>query len=670
MATLATKPEYNMGTAPIGKLLLRNAIPLIISMLVQALYNMVDSLYVSQVSQAAFNAVSLSYPIQNIMIAVASGTGTGIVALISKSLGEKNKDRANELAANGVFLAVCSYLVMLLFGLFGVDMFFRSQTNIPEILEGGKEYLSICCIYSFGLFGQVVMERLMQSAGKSSLSMWTLMVGAITNIVLDPILIFGWWFFPEMGVAGAAVATVVGQIFSMITGIILNHHFNTELKLKFRGFRPNGRMILTIYKIGVPSMLTMGIGSVMTFMMNKLLIAIEATATAAAVFGAYFKIQSFFNMPVLGLSQGMSPIVGFNLGAKNKHRMLDTYHLSVKLAFGYMCLATAAFLIVPDMLLKIFNASAHMLEIGEPAFRMIAVSYLFAAYGVVTSQFFMACGKSLLALLMAIARQLVILVPVAYLLGYTLGYQYVWLAVPAGELGSMVMAIYGRTRMQKRLFNHMPDVPPVIDEPVTETVIKKSKPGVIITIAREHGSQGKQIGKAVAEKLGIPFYYKELTALAAQEIGYDKEFVSDINRNSPTFLRDLYLSTKPISDAIIAQDKIIKRIADNGSCVIVGRAADYVLRDYDNVITVFLYAPEEYRIKKVMEMYGDNEQEATKQIKRADSARSGYYQSISGHAWGDADYYDMCFNCEGGIEHTVEMICQYVKSKERVQFFK
>lgn len=663
MTTKTLKKENSMGTAPIGKLLLKNAVPLIISMLVQALYNMVDSLYVSQVSQAAFNAVSLSYPIQNIMIAIVSGTGTGLVALISKSLGEKNTEKANKLAVHGVFLAVCSYLVILVFGFVGVDAFFRSQTDIPEILEGGKEYLSICCIFSFGIFGQVVMERLMQSVGKSNLSMWTLMVGAVTNIILDPILIFGWGPFPVMGVAGAAIATVTGQIFSMITGIILNHHFNTELKLHFRGFRPDEKIILSIYKIGIPSMLTIGIGSVMTFMMNKLLIAIEATATAAAVFGAYFKLQSFFNMPVIGLSNGMSPIVGFNLGAKNKHRILEVYRLSVKIALLFMCLATAAFLIIPDVLLKMFNASPFMLEIGEPAFRIIAVSFIFSAYGIVTSQFFMACGKSLLSLLMSVARQLVILIPVAYALGYAFGYTQVWWAVPIGELGSMAMAVYGRVRMQKRLFDHMPDVSPIIEENTTEPVIKKLKPGVIITIAREHGSQGKQIGKLVAEKLGIPFYYKEMTALAAQEIGFDKEFVSDINRNSPAFMRDLYLSTAPVSDAVIAQAKIIKRIADNGSCVIVGRAADYVLREYPDVVTVFLHAPEEYRIKKVMEMYGDTAEDAEKHIKRADNARAAYYKSISGNTWGEAENYDISLSCENGIEQTAENIINFIKNR-------
>lgn len=466
-----------------------------------------------------------------------------------------------------------------------------------------------------------------------------------------------------MGVAGAAVATVIGQIFSMITGIVLNHRFNTELKLHFKGFRPDGKMVLSIYKIGIPSMLTMGIGSVMTFMMNRLLIAIEATATAAAVFGAYFKIQSFFNMPVLGLSQGMSPIVGFNLGAKNKHRMLEAYRLSVKVALLFMCLAAAVFLIIPDVLLKIFNASSFMLEIGVPAFRIIAVSFIFSAYGIVTSQFFMACGKSLLALLMAVARQLVILVPVAYALGYAFGYAQVWWAVPIGELGAMAMAVYGRVRMQRRLFDHMPDVPPTIEATAAQTVIKESKPGVILTIAREHGSQGKQIGKLVAEKLGIPFYYKEMTALAAQEIGFDKEFVSEINRNSPALLRDLYLSTTPVRDAIIAQDRIIRRIADNGSCVIVGRAADYVLREYPDVVTVFLHASEAYRIQRIMEMYGDSAEDAAKQMKRADSARAAYYKSISGRTWGEAENYDISLRCENGMEQTAESIIHFIKSR-------
>ncbi|MCD8148213.1 MAG: MATE family efflux transporter [Clostridiales bacterium] len=451
----AVNTENRMGTEPIPKLLFTMAFPLIISMLVQAFYNIVDSLYVSQLNQAAFNAVSLSYPIQNIMSAIASGTGIGLVSLISRSLGEKNYQRADTLANNGVFLALCSYLVMVLFAFVGLDAFFFAQTDIPEIIKGGKAYLTICCVFSFGQFGQVVFERLLQSVGKSHFSMWILLTGAILNIILDPVLIFGWGPFPQMGVAGAATATVTGQICSMIVGIILNLRYNQDIRLHFKHFRPDGRIILSIYKIGVPSMLTIGIGSVMTFMMNRLLLAIESTATAAAVFGAYFKIQSFFNMPVIGLSHGMNPIIGYNLGAGDKKRMLKTYRLSLSWSFIYMFIGTLAFIFIPGTLLGIFNASPQMLEIGIPAFRIIAIAFTISAYSLVTSQFFMACGKSFLALFMSIARQLVVLIPMAYLLGYTFGYSYVWFALPVGELGSVAMAIYGRIHIKRNILDKM-----------------------------------------------------------------------------------------------------------------------------------------------------------------------------------------------------------------------
>ncbi len=653
--------KNKMGTQPVNKLLLSTAIPLIISMLVQALYNMVDSLYVSQLSQEAFNAVSLAFPIQNIMIAISTGVGVGVVALLSKSLGERDQNKANKLAMNGVFLCVCSYLLMLVFGLVGVELFFKSQTDIPAILEGGKDYLSICCIFSFGLFGQVIMERLMQSTGKAGLSMWTQLVGAVVNIALDPVLIFGWWIFPEMGVAGAAVATVVGQICSMIVGIFLHSRFNKGVRLQLKGFRPSKKMIGAICKIGVPSALTVGIGSIMTFMMNKLLLDIEPTATAAAVFGAYFKVQSFFVMPVIGLANAMNPIVAYNLGAKNKKRMLKTYHLSVHYAIGYMALATLTFFFAPALLLKIFNASEYMITLGVPAFRKIAFAYVFAAYGIVTGQFFTACGKSLLSLFMSIARQLVILIPVAYALGYTVGPEAVWFAIPVGELGSSAMAIYGRVRMRKKVFIHLPDGLEVGEE---TAVIQASKTGTIITIAREHGSQGKRIGKLVAEKLGVPFYDKELAALAAKESGLAEEFVTDLNRNAPSLFKTLYLSTNAaVTEAMLAQDKIIKKIADNGACVIVGRAGDYVLRDYPNVVKVFLHAPKGYRAQKIMEMYGDTVEEAEKEMERADAARAAYYKSISGNAWGLAENYDITLNCEKGIEETAEQLVKLIQAK-------
>ncbi len=451
--------ENKMGTRPVNRLLVSMALPLMISMLVQALYNVVDSVYVAQLSQNALNAVSLSFPIQNLMIAVASGTGVGVNALLSKSLGEKNHEMANKFAINGVFLAICSYIVTLIFGLTCVEVFFRSQTTISEIISGGVDYLSICCCFSFGIYGQIIFERLMQSTGKTIYSMFTQGLGAIVNIILDPILIFGYLGFQPMGVAGAAIATVIGQICSMILGIILNHHFNKEVRIHPKGFRPSGKIIWNIYRIGIPSIIMVSISSVMTYFINKLLIAIETTATAAAVFGAYYKLQSFVFMPVFGLTNAMIPIIGYNLGAGNKHRMLKTYRLSVMYALIVMILGMAAMLFLPNVLLSFFNASSMMMQIGEPALRIICLSFPFAAFGIVAGSFFQACGNGLVSMIMSIARQLVVLVPVAYILGYAAGVEFVWYAFPIAELASCGVAAFGRFYINKKILSKMPEEP-------------------------------------------------------------------------------------------------------------------------------------------------------------------------------------------------------------------
>ncbi len=452
-----TAKENKMGTMPVNKLLVTMALPIMISMLVQALYNVVDSVYVAQLSQEALNAVSLSFPIQNLMIALGSGTGVGINALLSKSLGEKNPALANKYAINGVFLAICSYVVMLIFGLTCVKPFFLSQTDIPEIVSGGIDYLTIVCVFSFGIFGEIVFERLMQSTGKTIYTMFTQGLGAIINIILDPILIFGWLGFPKMGVAGAAIATVIGQICAMILGIILNHHFNKEVRLNVKGFRPSGVIILDIYKIGVPSIIMMSIGSLMTYLINKLLIAIEATATAAAVFGAYFKLQSFFFMPVFGLNNGMVPIISYNLGAGNRKRMMKTYRLSVMYALIILLLGMLAMIFLPDALLSFFNPSDYMLELGRNALAIISLSFPFAAFGIITGSFFQSCGKSLISMIMSIARQIVVLIPVAYLFGYTLGVHYVWYAFPISEFASSAVAVFGLIHTNNKILKKIPD---------------------------------------------------------------------------------------------------------------------------------------------------------------------------------------------------------------------
>lgn len=377
-STSAPIAENKMGTMPVGRLVLNMSLPMMISMLVQALYNIVDSVFVAMLSENALTAVSMAFPLQTLLIAVGAGTGVGMNALLSKSLGEKNFKKADRTASNAAFLYGLSYLVFLILGFTVVKPFYASQVHNadPEILKFGIEYLSTVMIFSFGLLGQFFFERLLTSTGKTIFSMTSQLCGAITNIILDPILIFGLIGFPKMGVTGAAVATVIGQCVGALVSFTCNHKFNPDVRLQFRGFRPDGRIIRTIYAIGIPSIIMQSIGSVMTYSMNRILITFSSTATA--VFGVYFKLQSFFFMPVFGLNNGITPIIAFNYGAQNRKRMVKTIKLSMATAFCIMLFGFLCFELVPQVLLGMFNASADMLTIGVPALRIIGIHYLLA----------------------------------------------------------------------------------------------------------------------------------------------------------------------------------------------------------------------------------------------------------------------------------------------------
>ncbi len=394
---LAPMPENKMGVMPVNKLLLSMSVPMMISMLVQALYNIVDSIFVAQISENAFTALSLAFPAQTLMIAVATGTGVGINALLSKSLGEKNFERANKTARNGIFLAICGFVVFAILGIFLSRQFFLWQTDVMEIVDYGTQYLSICCICSFGLFIEITMEKLLQSTGRTVLSMTTQMIGAVLNIILDPILIFGWFGLPAMGVAGAAIATVIGQIIAAIIAIILNVKKNQEINISLKGFRPSKKIIKKLYAVGLPSIIMASIGSAMTFMMNKILIAFTTTATA--VFGAYFRLQSFIFMPVFGLNNGMVPIVAYNYGARKKDRIIKTIKLSVCYAVSLMLIGLAIFWIFPETLLGFFEASDMMLEIGVPALQTISLSFIFAGFSIITLSVCQALGHGFMGLI-------------------------------------------------------------------------------------------------------------------------------------------------------------------------------------------------------------------------------------------------------------------------------
>ncbi len=430
--------ENKMGVMPIPKLLITMSLPMMLSMLVQALYNIVDSIFVAQIDEYALTAVSLAFPLQNLMIGVATGTGVGINALLSRSLGEKNEKEASLAANNGIFLALVSYLVFALIGLTVSRPFFAMQTKIPEIVEYGTTYLTIICICSFGLFMQIAFERLLQSTGKTLYTMITQSLGAIINIIMDPILIFGLFGFPKMGVAGAAVATVFGQIIAMTLALIFNLKVNHEIRLGIKGFRPNMRVIRVIYSVGVPSIIMMAIGSVMTFGFNKILLMFTSTATA--VFGVYFKLNSFAFMPVFGLNNGMIPIIAYNYGAQNKQRITATIKMSICIAVSLMLIGLAVFQLIPDKLLLLFNASDHMLNIGVPALRTISLSFLFAGFCIVVGSVFQALGNGIYSLIISIARQLVVLLPAAYILAHTLGLNAVWWSFNIAEIVSLVMS--------------------------------------------------------------------------------------------------------------------------------------------------------------------------------------------------------------------------------------
>lgn len=449
--------ENKMGTMPIGKLLFNMSLPMMISMLVQALYNIVDSIFVAKLSENALTAVSLAFPLQTLLIAVGTGTGVGMNALLSKSLGEKNFKKANATASNAAVLYFFSYLVFFILGFTIVRPFYASQIGNAdqEIMELGIEYLSTVMIFSFGLLAQVFFERLLTSTGRTIFSMISQLTGAITNIILDPILIFGLLGAPKMGVTGAAVATVIGQCVAALVAGFCNHRYNHDVKLKFHGFRLDFHIIGTIYAVGIPTIIMQSIGSVMTYCMNRILI--EFSSTATAVFGVYFKLQSFFFMPVFGLNNGITPIIAYNYGAGQRKRMLKTIKLSMLVAFCLTFIGFLCFEGIPQILLSMFNASDEMLTIGVPALRIIGIHYLIAWFCIVSGTVFQALGKAFFSMIVSIMRQLFVLIPAAYILAKLGGLHVVWWSFPIAEVISLMVSSFFLVRINRTIISRVPE---------------------------------------------------------------------------------------------------------------------------------------------------------------------------------------------------------------------
>ncbi|MBQ1198214.1 MAG: MATE family efflux transporter [Spirochaetaceae bacterium] len=429
--------ENKMGIMPVNKLLISMSLPMMISMLVQALYNIVDSYFVAKISENALSAVSLAFPIQTLMIAILGGSSVGLGTVLSHSLGEKKFKKVTDVANHGIFITIIIYLIFVLMGFFLVKPFFASQTSDTEILTYGMDYLQLICIGSVGLCGQFLFERLLQSTGKTFYTMITQATGAIINIILDPIFIFGLCGMPKMGVMGAAVATIIGQICAFIFAFYLNHKKNTEVKINLKGFSPSPYLIGQIYKIGFPSIIMQSIGSIMVYGMNQILMSFTSTATA--VFGVYFKLQSFIFMPIFGLNNGMMPIMAYNYGAKKKSRLLSAIKLGMVYAIGLMTIGFITFQLLPKQLLEIFDASEQMLSIGIPALRIISLHFLLAGFNIIALSTCQALGKAVYSMITSICRQLVVLLPAAYILSKFGDVNYIWWSFPIAEIVALII---------------------------------------------------------------------------------------------------------------------------------------------------------------------------------------------------------------------------------------
>ena len=666
------------GTEKISKKLLKLAPPVMLAQLIQALYNIIDSLFVGRYSDSGLTALSIIYPLQLLMIALAVGTGVGINTVMAAKLGVGNEKEADEYAGVGTPLAGFMWLLFAVICWFAMPFYAKMSTNSEVIIHDVIVYGRIVCVFSFGLFLESIWTKVLQSCGDMKTPMTAQIIGAITNIVLDPLLIFGMFGFPKMGIAGAAVATVSGQIMAAL--IVMKKGFR---KSPHRQVYPHH--IAKIFQLGIPNILMQSAYTFYILGLNLILATFSDQAVTAL--GLYYKWQTFFFIPLGAMQTCIVPVISYNYAARNIERCKKTLSASIVFGMSLMALGTLCFVCIPSQMLRVFTSDELVIAIGRVGFRFVGISFLPMVTSLIFPVFFQAVGSSLKSSLLTVIRTVILFVPLAYLFS-RFGLNWFWLTYPVTEvITSLTGAYFYRQFLNKDYVReteasggkNITDVTAAthisaatagadstgshdnidnLDNP--DIALKPSKPGVIITIAREHGSSGKQIGKCVANALGIPFYYKEMITLAAKESGLNREFISDIHKNSPDIMRDLYLSSNAVQYAIKAQDAIIREIAENGSCVIVGRAADYILKDYDNVVRIFIHAPQDYRIQRVMDVYGDTPKEARVNIERSDKARASYYEHISGTHWGDARNYELTVDSSDGVEKTAQFIVRYI----------
>lgn len=652
-----------LGEEKISKILLKFSVPCVMGLLISALYNIVDQIFIgnSELGYLGNAATGVSFPVICIANAFAWCVGDGAASYLSICAGRKDNDSAHKCVGTGitvtifisiVLMLVCEIWATPLMGLFGAS---------EQTLGMAVEYFRIIAAFFPFYLLLNVMNSMIRADGSPTFAMVAMLTGAIINIILDPIFIF----LLKWGIAGAAWATAIGQVASfMICAIYFFKPKN--FRLTIRSFIPNLPILRNTIGLGAATFVTQISIVVLSLVCNMTLAHYGQLSKYGAdipisVFSIQTKVYTVVGNIVTGIVLGGQPIFGYNYGAKKLERVRETYKIVLKATLLVGIIATLIFEICPEVVIGIFGSGDELYqEFAKKTFRIYLSLMTITCLVKMTAVFFQSIGKSVRAVVASLIRDIVCFTPLAIFLPYYLekmepgtGIDGILYAAPMADLVAIVV-ILGLTIPFFRNLNK--------EVAVNETenmVIRPSHQGTIITIAREHGTAGKQIGKLVAEQLNIPFYYKEMTALAAQESGLDKEFISDLNINAPHVLYDLYLSTNVVRQAVIAQEQIIRKIADNGACVIVGRAADYVLRDYENVIRIFIYAPKEYRVHNIMEMYKDTEEAAVLNVKHSDEARAAYYRNISGENWGDPHNYDLCIDASIGREECAEMICSY-----------
>lgn len=654
-----------LGTEAISRLMLKFSIPCVLSLLVSALYNIVDQIFIgnSELSALGNAATGVVFPIFIIAQAFAWCFGDGCAAYLNICQGKKDTQSAHKAIGTGILVTLFASVVLMavFFPLKAqlLTLFGASENSIDMAIEYFNIILAFFPVYMLSN----MMNAVIRADGSPAWSMASMLIGAVTNIILDPVFIFGL----HWGMKGAALATIIGQLVSFVISFF--YFFRTKtFRLTKSSFIPDFKVFSAALKLGISSFVTQMTIVIISLVCNIMLAKYGAMShygvdIPIAIIGIESKVFTVVINLVVGIVLGCQPIIGYNMGAKNYGRVKKLYRSILLCTVVIGVVSTLLFELAPQAIVGIFGTPTNIPNpedywvFAEKTFRIFLSLVTFTCTIKMTSIFFQAAGKPAQAVISSMVRDIVCFIPLILILPGFFGIEGILFAAPAADFIAMIVAAALTVSFMRSLKSSQPQESSV-------AVLKPSRQGTIITISREHGSSGKQIGKLVAEALGIPFYYKEMTALAAQKSGLDREFISDINVNSPAMLHSLYLSTNVVQQAILAQDRVIREIADQGSCVIVGRAADYVLRNHENVVNIFVYAPADCRVQRVMQVYGDSPEEAEKNIHRSDEARAAYYKNISGQSWGSRENYDLLINSAIGIENCAAAICQYVLNAE------